>query len=303
MAMHVYRLAIAFLFVLGSLSTAQAGPNKKSKKQANALVRKAQKAQGKGKRLLKKKQKQAAAMKQYKRAARLYLNALALDEKPTSVHALSEVYLVRGELSWALRGFTYYLQIAPDGKQSQHATEAIEELTQRIASGDDSPGESEIDPTEIFGEAPIVEDIPEEVVEEAAPPPKPAIVKTPVLLPKKRTTKKTGAGLRYAGIGTAVLGVAVLGLGVKYGLDASSAENDLSAKQGPWTAADIDRIDDGERANRNMILFSAIGAAGIVGGGVLYYLGAGTGHAKETHSRITPLLSPTRATISWTGNF
>jgi len=52
-------------------------------------------------------------------------------------------------------------------------------------------------------------------------------------------------------------------------------------------------------------VFSVVGAVGIIGGGVLYYMGAKrAGSAKEAQrARVTPVITSRSMSISWMGTF
>ena len=109
---------------------------------------------------------------------------------------------------------------------------------------------------------------------------------------------RPGGGLRIAGLATAGAGVVALGLGVKFGLDASSAESDVEEQ---W---DPDRFDDGEAANRNMIIMYSVGITAIVGGGALYYLGSREGtQSEERQLSIAPAITPDSASLVFAGRF
>jgi hypothetical protein len=117
-------------------------------------------------------------------------------------------------------------------------------------------------------------------------------------------TAKPGRTLRWSGIATAGAGVLFVGLAVKYGVDARSASNALSNKESQWTDEDAALIEKGETADKRLKLFSVLGGAALVGGGVLYYLG----HRKDARagaeaSAWAPVVSPDGVGIAWTGRF
>ena len=103
-----------------------------------------------------------------------------------------------------------------------------------------------------------------------------------------------GKAMRITGISLGVVGLVGVGLGVKYGLDASSIDDELSSHEGPWTEAVLARIDDGEDAERNSIIFTSIGAGAIAVGGLLYWLGM---DSEPTAERVT--LIPTASDQSF----
>jgi hypothetical protein len=61
-----------------------------------------------------------------------------------------------------------------------------------------------------------------------------------------------------------------------FGIEARSAADTISNHQGPWTEGERHTFEDGQRANRTMIIGYVAGGALVATGGVLYYLGART---------------------------
>ena len=80
-------------------------------------------------------------------------------------------------------------------------------------------------------------------------------------------TSSSGATLRYAGIATGIVGVGLVAGGVIVNLHAKSLQNDIQAMYSPDTDS------SGKAANRTLIILYSAGAAAIVAGGILYYLG------------------------------
>ncbi|MBL4637161.1 MAG: hypothetical protein JKY56_25125 [Kofleriaceae bacterium] len=297
------RMLIAFLLSLAIVSPVQAQElSKKEKQRFSKLVRKAQRAQHKADSLAKRKKTAGKAMGRYKNAARSYLDAYQIKQSPSIIFLLSEIYKSRGELAWALRGYHRYLEVEPEGQYASAAAERIE----TIGEVDDPTemGDSDIDPRAVFGEV----EVPEKIAEEAPATPAPVVPKKSSTLTKppavKKPSESPGKLMRYSGLGAAGLGVLFVGLGVKFGLDASSASDDLSGRSGAWAAADRAKISDGESAETKSIVFSLVGAASIVGGGILYFLGSKDGQADDSRtSRLTPLVDSQGVSLHWMGNF
>jgi len=61
-----------------------------------------------------------------------------------------------------------------------------------------------------------------------------------------------------------------------FGIEARSAADTISNHQGPWTQDERHTFEDGQRANRTMIIGYVAGGALVATGGVLYYLGVRT---------------------------
>jgi hypothetical protein len=110
--------------------------------------------------------------------------------------------------------------------------------------------------------------------------------------------------MKIAGLVSVGVGALAIGLGVKFGLDARSAADDISNFQGgSWTDEQLQREDDGKSAEKKMIIFTGVGAAAVIGGGVLYLLGSKKKAGRGDASALAPLLSPDRVGFAYTGSF
>jgi len=87
----------------------------------------------------------------------------------------------------------------------------------------------------------------------------------------------------FAALGVAGLGAISIGMGVKFGLDARAASEDVDGHTGAWTDALIARDRAGHEANAKMLVFAGGGAAMIATGGVLYWF------ARREHGRAERL--------------
>jgi len=94
-----------------------------------------------------------------------------------------------------------------------------------------------------------------------------------------------GRGLRVAGLAAAGAGLAALGVGIYFGLEASSIEAEIDDKPdgAAWPRDIEDRFEAGEGAERRMLVFTGVGAAAVLTGGVLYYLGWRAGQERGVH--------------------
>ncbi|MBT8492954.1 MAG: tetratricopeptide repeat protein [Deltaproteobacteria bacterium] len=109
---------------------------------------------------------------------------------------------------------------------------------------------------------------------QAAPPP----AARPAVVDDRQPAREGGSELlRYSGVAVGVTGLVLTGFGVKFAFDARGHEDALSENDGQWTEDLLDRIDDGERAERNAIVFLSTGAGAVALGAALYYLGLDRG--------------------------
>lgn len=78
-----------------------------------------------------------------------------------------------------------------------------------------------------------------------------------------------GRTFRLAGLAAGGAGVITLAIGVGFGIHAKSISDEASR----WDTFHQARYDEGQAAQRNMYILTGVGAATLVAGGVLYYLG------------------------------
>ena len=121
----------------------------------------------------------------------------------------------------------------------------------------------------------------------------------------------SGRGLRIAGLSAAGVGLLSIAIGVKFGLDARSLESELDDEGDrlndaglPWTEAFLDKQAEGDSAEKKFIIFTAVGGAAIVAGGVLYVLGRSAANDESERAvAITPTLGPDSAGWAISGSF
>jgi len=196
----------------------------------------------------------------YEGAARAYEQAYELVPHPVLIFNLGQVYRLKGDSERALDYYERYLAVEPHGLASAQAREFADLL--RIQLERRRAKEAE------------------ERWRERAPAPdraQPAAV-SPTgrsrAAGRGEAAGRGGRGLRIAGLASAGAGLVALGLGVKFGLDARKASDDINAhEQGEWPDELLARQRDGERAERNMFILTGVGAAALAGGGLLYYWG------------------------------
>jgi hypothetical protein len=78
---------------------------------------------------------------------------------------------------------------------------------------------------------------------------------------------------RWSGIAGGALGAISLAVGASYGLDARSAAAAITDHRGAWTDRELARDAEGRSAATRMIVFTSVGGAALLGGGILYLLG------------------------------
>lgn len=255
---------------------------------------------------------QQEARDAYGLAAEGYSKAFELYEHPAFIYNLAQMRRLRGELRRAIRAYETYLVLAPDGAQAKLARDFIAQLTLELDAQESQqgaqPGTDTTTPSETNGASTT----PTEPAsgEETAPGPdgSPAPVPSDVtgsagLTATASPRRDAGRGLRVAGMVSAALGLAGLGLGMKFGLDARSASQDLSEKPpgDPWDEGDRQRIQSGQDAERNMIISLSLGGAALVAGGVLY--GFGVVQGASSGLAVHPTATPDGVWVHLSGHF
>jgi tetratricopeptide (TPR) repeat protein len=190
-----------------------------------------------------------------------FKKAYELSDAPGLLFNIAQVYRAKEDYKQALYFYRTYLRLQPDAPNRADVEARVADLERLVAE------------KQKLQDAPPKETIPPENKEPLAPTPQ---MQTPP--PQRRDTGEPGSGKTFelAGLITAGVGVALLGTGIVFGLSASSASDDLTkaSQMGtPWSPALQQKYDDGQSAQTKATLFTILGGAAIVGGGVLYYLG------------------------------
>ena len=192
----------------------------------------------------------------YDDAATEYRAAYDLDRRPEMLFNIAQVYRLGNRKQPAIDYYQQYLAEQGDGPGAREARQWIAELTRQLEAAR---------PIQIEPAKPE----PPSSVPPSSPPPRGE--------PEPRALAETSSPpLRITGLATAGAGAIALGFGVVFGLKARSAADTISNHQGPWTDAERNTFEDGQRANRTMIIGYVAGGALVAAGGVLYYLGART---------------------------
>lgn len=227
--------------------------------------------------------------REYEQAVREYQRAYELHPSPGLLFNIAQAYLLAGERERALEHYRAYLREEPEGKVSELARQRIETIEGELAA--ESLEAPPID------ERPIAEGQPEDdpsfADEEPAamPPLHPARAGSP------------GRGLRLAGLGVAGLGLVGVGLGVKFGLDASAAQDRIEGQPAgtPWTFDDV--YAEGQAANRNMWISYGVGGAALIAGTAMYFIGRSAGNAAERELAIVPVWDRSGSGLVLVGGF
>lgn len=209
----------------------------------------------------------------YDAAVDAYRAAYDLDQRPEMLFNIAQAYRLGNHKPQAIDYYLRYLAAQPNGPGVREARQWIAELSQQIEA--DRP-------------LPIGPGEPE--------PPTPPPLTPPSSIPPRsepgpptQVTTRSSPQLRITGLATTGAGAIALGLGVVFGMKARSAAGTISDHRGSWTQDERQTFEDGQRANRNMIIAYVAGGALVATGGVLYYLGARTHVVPVTDARTAGL--------------
>ncbi len=196
----------------------------------------------------------------YDVASEEYLAAYEAYPQPLLLYNVAQAKRLGGARGEAIEFYEKYLELDPDGPGAVNSRELLAELRATIA--EDKP--------------PVEPDPGEEPDTQPTEPLEPEIV-IPILEPEtNKPTRKpaSGKGFKVAGLSTAGVGLVAIGAGVFFGLRAQSKSDEISKFEGRWDDSLNQLYDDGESAERLMFISTSIGAAAVVTGGVLYFMGA-----------------------------
>lgn len=195
---------------------------------------------------------------EYLAAAADYQAAYDLSGLPGLLYNVAQSYRLGGEKAKAVDSYRLFLERAPAHQLAAVARGHLEALERELAA-EKPPAEPP--PTERPEPQPGAD-----LVSSAAPAP------------------ERGRGLRVAGLASAGVGLIALGAALHYGIVAKKASDAISENDEGWSRSLLDRYDEGESAETRMFVLSGVGAAALVGGGVLYFLGWRAGRAEPAAS-------------------
>lgn len=208
------------------------------------------------------------AVRSFRKAAAKYQAAYDLVPHPLMLYNLAQVYRLAGDKQQALDLYYDFLDSNPTGEAATFARKYIKILERTLARSEqretDDDDDDDLDSDDFDDDD---DDLTDETVADAT---------------KGGDEGSAGQGLRYAGLGLAATGLVSIAVGVKFGLDAQSiascltnypASCDEQFPPGQWTDEALLLEQEGKDAEFKMLLFTSVGAAVIIGGGALYYLG------------------------------
>ncbi len=280
----------------------------------------------------------AKARGEYQTAAVEYLAAYELFEEPAFFYDTAEVYRLAGDETNALVYYTKYLELAPSGQGAPAARTASDQLRRSIAAREDATRRAADDDAKRKADQEAKRKADDDAKRKVDPEAKRKAdddakrkaddqakrkagdqakrASSPGARTADRAGVRTsagvgvstsssaatgaGRGMRIAGMATGSAGVVALGIGVMFGLKARSLSNEATS----WDTFDQKADDQGKADQRNMLVFTSVGAAALVAGGVLYYLGHRAERSSEAGAvSFAPSVGPSQITFTAAGRF
>ena len=247
-----------------------------------------------------------AAARLFQESAEQYQAAYDLVPHPLMLYNLAQVYRLAGEAERALQFYEDFLKTDPEGEAADFARKYVKILERKVANAkarDAANEEQDWLPDEEEENEDGEDDFEfddDEDDEEAG---------------GKGSHAGGSASMRYGGLGLAAAGLASIAVGVKFGLDARNISNcltnypnscDKAYPPGMWNDEALLLQEEGRVAEQRMFILTGVGAALIVGGGVLYYLGGEKSRATDSDRsalRLTPSIDAHSAGWSLAGRF
>ncbi len=236
---------------------------------------------------------------EYKKAAGQFLRAHEFYANAEFFFNAAEMFRLADEPMKAAEYFRKYLTAEPKGRVADTARATLKELQPSIdaALAEQKRVAARQERAEQEKAAAAAEPPTEEPESEAATAGPSADVGADEDAPA------AGQALKLSGIVTAGVGVASLGVGAYFGLDASSSRSELEELRSEGKYGH--QLDEDRSSSATLFyVFTGVGAAALLGGGVLYYLGIQGDEADAQASiAVAPIVTDTGASIWCTGRF
>ena len=222
--------------------------------------------------------KKAYTAGEFDKAIELWKEGYELKDDPILLYNIAQAYRQKGDAAKAIFYYRGYLRDAPQARNRPEVEARMAELQRGIEEAERAaqPVPSPVPPPALTPE-----------VQEVAPAPPPV---------ESGEEPRSGKGMRVAGIVTMGVGVAAIGAATFFGLRARSLASELedATRAGqPWSQDLADKESRGKTMNTLSLVGFGVGAAAVVTGGILYYLGARKdARAAEERTAFLPAIGP-----------
>lgn len=237
----------------------------------------------------------------YDSAVDFYQKAYEVLPHPVLLFNIAQAHRLGGRTAEALESYRRYLAADAKGPHASEAKGFVKELEPIVARQAEELRKAE----QLAAEEKARRE------EEAKPPPDPEPGPDPgpepVKLPPPEEEEEPSSsggdgmsGMRIAGIATGGVGLVGIGAGVFFGMKAGKLSDELSETGAYY---DVDKIAEGEAAERNMFIAYGVGGVLVATGVVLFVLGGGGEEASEEEVSLTPVFTGDRAGLVFGGRF
>jgi tetratricopeptide (TPR) repeat protein len=232
---------------------------------------------------------------QWDKAIGEYQSAWDISHEPALQFSIGLAFHKKGDLAQALQHYLKYIDLDPDGVAADEARAYIAELTPKVEAEAAARRDAEARKHDEVEAAARAER--ERASADSARAREAARTRS-------ADDRRRARLFKWTGIGVAAAGALFIVAGVKYGLDASDIDSEISEHtDGPWTD-DLLALDrEGHSAQTKQIVFTSIGGAALLGGGILYYLGHRAGTRAEAAERGVALHPGPGVGVAMTAHF
>ena len=196
-----------------------------------------------------------------------------------SLYDIAQAYRLKGDCVEAASFYHTYLRNFSHGEKRELVVRFLEQLEPCIRAATEP-------------KPPVPEPTPVVVV---PPPPQPTASATPVAPTPQPDVHRNHTAL-YVGLAAVAVGVVGGGLAIHESLDARDVSREVSAGNGTWQPG---LQTQGQRDDRDAVLFAVGGSAALIGGAIAIWLGA----RSSTEQPIAVILRPGVAGVAWSCAF
>jgi hypothetical protein len=233
-------------------------------------------------------------------AIELYQQAYNVIPTPILLSNIGSEYQQAQKPADAIKYFCKYLDAEPTGDGAKFATSSVKSLQTQLGNDVEDNDACKLKPKPAVVAAPLP------VVDQQ---PIGGSNFGPTGGPSTDVQLHPGRGLEIGGVTVAVVGAVFVGLGVHYALEGRALQNDINSHDPNtmWPASYEgvpikDWDSQGHSWNVDAAVFSAIGGALVIGGAVVFGLGA-TKKSAETQARLVPSIDQHGGGFAVVGKF
>jgi hypothetical protein len=224
---------------------------------------------------------------EYAKSIEIWKRAYVISSAPMLLFNIAQAYRLAGDCTTALKIYASYERESPD-MPNQDELERAKTRCIREPTNANPPGEvpGTTPPTTI-------------TTEPSSPAPATLEALNEPAAPTRIDAPARGGTLRVAGIATAATGGVLVITSLVLARRASNIATELEGYRGEWTTAQHARDADGRSARTWSLVTGIGGAAALIGGGALYFIG----RRRDAAPSVTVSVGSQHAEVSWSTSF